>query len=385
MTAERFSIKIPEDVLIDLKYRLDHIRWPDQLENVAWERGTEKGYLQSLVSYWSEQYDWRAQEAELNRLPQFRCTVDGVDVHFIHERGRGPNPLPIILTHGWPDSFIRYKKMIPLLADPARYGGDPNDAFDVIVPSIPGFGFSGKPTVGGVNNSTVSELWAKLMTEELGYETFAAAGGDMGSGVTRYLAAIHPELLVGIHVTDIGIIRQLMTAHDEASLSKEELQYKADVQKWIVEEGGYISLQATKPQTLAYGLSDSPVGLAAWIVEKFRSWSDQDCEFDKKFGNDELLTNIMIYWITNTIGPSAHRYFENTHSLPQLGRIDVPTGVALFPSDVLLPPREWAEKNLNIMRWTHMPRGGHFAAMEEPELLAEDIRAFFRQFRTIKK
>jgi len=385
MTAERFSIQIPEDVLIDLKYRLDHIRWPDQLENVAWERGTEKGYLQSLVSYWSEQYDWRAQEAELNRLPQFRCTVDGVDVHFIHERGRGPNPLPIILTHGWPDSFIRYKKMIPLLADPARYGGDPNDAFDVIVPSIPGFGFSGKPTVGGVNNSTVSELWAKLMTEELGYETFAAAGGDMGSGVTRYLAAIHPELLVGIHVTDIGIIRQLMTAHDEASLSKEELQYKADVQKWIVEEGGYISLQATKPQTLAYGLSDSPVGLAAWIVEKFRSWSDQDCEFDKKFGNDELLTNIMIYWITNTIGPSAHRYFENTHSLPQLGRIDVPTGVALFPSDVLLPPREWAEKNLNIMRWTHMPRGGHFAAMEEPELLVEDIRAFFRQFRTIKK
>ena len=294
MTAERFSIQIPEDVLIDLKYRLDHIRWPDQLENVAWERGTEKGYLQSLVSYWSEQYDWRAQEAELNRLPQFRCTVDGVDVHFIHERGRGPNPLPIILTHGWPDSFIRYKKMIPLLADPARYGGDPNDAFDVIVPSIPGFGFSGKPTVGGVNNSTVSELWAKLMTEELGYETFAAAGGDMGSGVTRYLAAIHPELLVGIHVTDIGIIRQLMTAHDEASLSKEELQYKADVQKWIVEEGGYISLQATKPQTLAYGLSDSPVGLAAWIVEKFRSWSDQDCEFDKKFDNDELLTNIMI-------------------------------------------------------------------------------------------
>ena len=385
MTTERFSIQIPEDVLIDLKYRLDHIRWPDQLENVAWERGTEKGYLQSLVSYWSEQYDWRAQETELNRLPQFRCTVDGVDVHFIHERGRGPNPLPIILTHGWPDSFIRYKKMIPLLADPARYGGDPNDAFDVIVPSIPGFGFSGKPTVGGVNNSTVSELWAKLMTEELGYETFAAAGGDMGSGVTRYLAAIHPELLVGIHVTDIGIIRQLMTAHDEASLSKEELQYKADVQKWIVEEGGYISLQATKPQTLAYGLSDSPVGLAAWIVEKFRSWSDQDCEFDKKFDNDELLTNIMIYWITNTIGPSAHRYFENTHSLPQLGRIDVPTGVALFPSDVLLPPREWAEKNLNIMRWTHMPRGGHFAAMEEPELLAEDIRAFFRQFRTIKK
>jgi pimeloyl-ACP methyl ester carboxylesterase len=385
MAVERFNIQIAKDVLDDLNYRLDHIRWPDQLEDVAWERGTEKGYLQSLVSYWREHYDWRAQEAELNHFSQFCCNVNGVNVHFVHELGRGLNPLPIILTHGWPDSFIRYKKIIPLLADPARNGGDPNDAFDVIVPSMPGFGFSGKPAVGGVNNFTVSELWAKLMTEELGYKKFAAGGGDMGSGVTRYLAATHPELLVGIHVTDIGIIRQLMTAQDEAAFSKEELQYKANAQKWIAKEGGYISLQSTKPQTLAYGLSDSPAGLAAWIIEKFRTWSDNNCELDQKFGNDELLTNIMIYWVTNTIGPTAHRYFENTHSLPLLGKIDVPTGVALFPSDVLLPPKEWAEKNLNITRWTQMPRGGHFAAMEEPELLAEDIRAFFRQFRTKKK
>ena len=251
----------------------------------------------------------------------------------------------------------------------------------MIVPSLPGFGFSGKPADGGVNNSTASELWAKLMTEELGYKKFAVGGGDMGSGVTRYLAATHPELLVGIHITDIGIIRQLLTAQDDGTLSTEELQYKADVQKWIAQEGGYMSIQSTRPQTLAYGLSDSLAGLAAWIIEKFRSWSDCGCDLAQKFSNDELLTNIMIYWVTNTIGSAAHRYFENTHSLPPLGPIDVPTGVALFAEDVLLPPRKWAEQNLNISRWTQMPRGGHFAAMEEPELFAKDIREFYREIR----
>ena len=384
MAVENFKIQIPQHILDDLKYRLAHTQWPDQLENAAWERGTEKSYLHSLVTYWRKHYDWRVHEAELNQYPQFCCIVNGTKIHFVHERGKGPNPLPIILTHGWPDSFIRYKKIIPLLADPVRYGGDPSDAFDVIVPSLPGFGFSEKPTVGGVNNHTVSELWAKLMTEELGYRKFAAGGGDMGSGVTRYLAATHPEILIGIHLTDIGIIRQLMTAQNDAALSKEELQYKANAQKWIAQEGGYISIQSTKPQTLAYGLSDSPVGLAAWIIEKFRAWSDCNCELDKKFGKDELLTNIMIYWVTNTINSSAQRYFENAHSLPPLEKIDVPTGVALFPSDVLLPPKEWAVKNLNISRWTQLPRGGHFGAMEEPELIAQDIREFFRQFR-IKK
>lgn len=381
MAVERFHIQIAEEVLDDLKYRLDHTCWPDQIEDKPWERGTERGYLQSLVSYWRDRYDWRVKESELNRLSQFTSNIDGIKVHFVHERGKGPNPLPIILTHGWPDSFIRYKKVIPLLTDPARYGGDPNDAFDVIVPSLPGFGFSGKPATGGVNNFTVSGLWAKLMTEELGYKKFAAGGGDMGSGVARYMAAIHPELLLGIHVTDIGIIRQLLTAQDDGSLSKEELEYKAAVQRWITQEGGYMSLQSTKPQTLAYGLSDSPVGLAAWIIEKFRSWSDCSCDLAQKFGNDELLTNIMIYWVTNSAGSAAHRYYENSHSLPPLGRIDVPTGVALFADDILLPPRKWAEQNVNITRWTEIPRGGHFAAMEEPELFAEDIRVFFRQLR----
>ena len=220
------------------------------------------------------------------------------------------------------------------------------------------------------------------MTEELGYKKFAAGGGDIGSGITRYLAASHPELLVGIHVTDIGIIRNILTVQDDAVLSDEERQYKVNAQRWIAQEGGYMALQATKPQTLAYGLSDSPVGLAAWIIEKFRAWSDCNGELTKRFSNDELLTNIMIYWITNTISSSAGIYYENTHSLPALGKIEVPTGVALFPADILLPPKQWAEQNLNISRWTTMPRGGHFTAMEEPELLADDIRSFYRQFRT---
>jgi pimeloyl-ACP methyl ester carboxylesterase len=385
MAVERFRIQIAEEVLDDLKDRLDHVRWTDQLKDSGWERGTEIGYLQSLVSYWRDHFDWRAQEQELNRYSQFHCNVDGIDVHFVHERGKGPNPLPIILTHGWPDSFIRYKKIISLLTDPVRYGGDPEDSFDVIVPSIPGFGFSSRPEHSGINNFRVSELWAKLMTEELGYGRFAAAGGDMGSGVTRYLALNHPELLVGIHLTDIGIIRDLMTSNDQASLSKEELDYKINAQKWIAQEGAYMSIQSTRPQTLAYGLSDSPVGLAGWIVEKFHAWSDCNGDLRQAFSEDELLTNIMIYWVTNTIGSSAHMYYENMHSLPSMGHIEVPTGIALFPADILLPPKEWAERNLNITRWTLMPRGGHFTAMEEPEFLAEDIRAFYRSFRTKKE
>ena len=385
MSVKQFSIQIKQEVLNDLNYRLDHFRWPDQLKDSGWERGTEIDYLRSLVSYWRNHFDWRKEESELNRLSQFHCDVDGIDVHFVHERGKGPNPLPIILTHGWPDSFIRYQKIIPLLTDPARYGGSQEDSFDVIVPSLPGFGFSGRPNQSGVNSFCVSELWTKLMTEKLGYSKFAAAGGDIGSGVTRYMALNHPELLFGIHLTDIGIIRNLLIAQNLSDLSEEELQYKKTAQEWIAQEGAYMSIQSTKPQTLAYSLSDSPVGLAAWIIEKFRAWSDCDGDLHKKFSDDELLTNIMIYWITNTAGSSTRIYYENTHSLPPMGHIDVPTAIALFPADILLPPKAWAEQNMNITRWTNMPSGGHFTAMEEPELFANDIRTFFRQYRNTNK
>ncbi|WP_010235030.1 epoxide hydrolase family protein [Clostridium arbusti] len=384
MSIEPFNIQVSDEVLDDLKYRLEHVRWPDQLEGSTWERGTDIHYLQSLVSYWREQFDWRAQETELNRFSQFRCNVNGIDIHFVHERGNGPSPIPIILAHGWPDSYIRYQKIIPLLTDPAHYGGDPEDSFDVIVPSLPGFGFSSRPKHSGVNNYGVSELWAKLMTEKLGYSKFAAADGDVGSGVTRYLALNHPELLMGIHLTDIGIIRDLMISQDE-ELSEEELNYKKSAPLWISNEGGYMSIQSTKPQTLSYGLSDSPIGLAAWIIEKFRAWSDCNGDLQQRFSKDELLTNIMIYWVTNTMGSSARIYYENMHSLPPMGHIEVPTGIALFPADILLPPKEWAMRNLNITRLTTMPSGGHFTAMEEPELLAEEIRAFFRPYRTKTK
>jgi len=385
MSVKQFTIQIKQEVLDDLNYRLDHFRWPDQLKDAGWERGTEIDYLRSLVSYWRNQFDWRKEESELNCLSQFHCDVDGIDVHFVHERGKGPNPLPIILTHGWPDSFIRYQKIIPFLTDPARYGGDPEDSFDVIIPSLPGFGFSGRPNMSGVNNFSISELWTKLMTEKLGYRKFAAAGGDIGSGVTRYMALNHPELLFGIHLTDIGIIRNLLMAQNLSDLSEEELQYKKTAQEWVAQEGAYMSIQSTKPQTLAYSHSDSPVGLAAWIIEKFRAWSDCDGDLRKKFSEDELLTNIMIYWVTNTANSSTHIYYENTHSLPPMGHIDVPTGIALFPADILLPPKAWTEQNLNITHWTEMPSGGHFTAMEEPELLADDIRSFFRQFRNTNK
>ncbi|OPJ61369.1 epoxide hydrolase family protein [Clostridium chromiireducens] len=381
MSIEHFQIQVSDEVLDDLKYRLEHIRWPDQLEGTDWQRGTEINYLKSLISYWKEKYDWRTQERELNRFSQFRCNVDGIDIHFVHEKGKGPNPIPIILTHGWPDSYLRYKKIIPLLTDPKSYGGSPEDSFDVIVPSLPGFGFSSKPKHSGMNNCHISDLWAKLMTEKLGYSKFAAAGGDIGSGVTRYMASNHPELLIGIHLTDIGIIRDLMTSQNNAGLSDEELNYKKTASEWISNEGGYMSIQSTKPQTLTYGLSDSPIGVAAWIIEKFREWSDCSGDLSKSFSEDELLTNIMIYWVTNTIGSSAHIYYENTHSLPPIGHIDVPTGLALFPADVLLPPKEWAMRNLNITRFTTMPRGGHFTAIEDPESLAEEIREFFRAYR----
>lgn len=381
MAIERFHIHVSDEILDDLKYRLHHIRWPDQVENAGWEHGTELSYLKSLVSYWKDHYDWRAQESKLNLLSQFCCNIDGIDVHFVHERAKGPNPLPIILTHGWPDSYLRYQKIIPLLTDPTSYGGNPEDSFDVIVPSLPGFGFSGRPKHSGVNNFRVSEMWAKLITKELGYKKFAAAGGDIGSGVTRYLAANHPELLFGIHLTDVGIIRNLIASSDQAKLSEEELRYKKKASEWIAQEGGYMSLQSTRPQTLAYGLSDSPAGLAGWIIEKYRAWSDCNGNLQHKFSEDELITYIMIYWVTNTSGSSARMYYENSHSLPPLDYIEVPTGIALFPADILLPPKEWVTRNLNVTRWTSLPRGGHFTALEEPELLAEDIRAFYKPFR----
>ncbi|MDO3694643.1 epoxide hydrolase [Wenyingzhuangia sp. chi5] len=381
MTLQKFLIQIPDSVLEELSSKLSNTRWPKQLKDSDRERGMEKDYLQSLVDYWQNGYDWRAQEKELNSHSQFKCKIDGINIHFIWEKGKGENPTPIILTHGWPDSFLRYKKIINKLTDPARFGGNPNDSFDVIIPSLPGFGFSDKPEHSGYNNAYVAELWVKLMTEKLGYTKFAAAGGDIGSGVTRYMALNHPNLLIGIHLTDVGIIRDLLMAPDESKLSTAEMAYKKTAQQWMAQEAGYISIQSTKPQTLSYGLSDSPVGTASWILEKFRSWSDCKGQLENSYSKDELLTNVMIYWLTNTLSSSVNIYYENTHSLPPMGKIEVPTGIALFAQDILLPPKEWTIKNLNVIHWAEMPRGGHFTAMEEPDLFVEDICKFYRHLK----
>jgi len=381
MTLQKFQIQIPDSTLEELSSRLSNTRWPNQLKDSDWERGIKEDYLQSLVDYWQNGYDWRAQEKELNSYSQFKCKIDGIDIHFIWEKGKGKNPTPIILTHGWPDSFLRYKKIINKLTDPARFGGNPSDSFDVIIPSVPGFGFSDKPEHSGNNNAYVAELWVKLMTEKLGYTKFAAAGGDIGSGVTRYMALNHPNLLIGIHLTDVGIIRDILMAPDESKLSTTEIAYKKTAQQWMAQEAGYISIQSTKPQTLSYGLSDSPVGTAAWILEKFRSWSDCKGQLENSYSKDELLTNVMIYWLTNTLSSSVNMYYENTHSLPPMGKIEVPTGIDLFAQDILLPPKEWTIKNLNVIQWTEMPRGGHFTAMEEPDLFVEDICKFYRQLK----
>ncbi len=375
MAVQPFQINIPQTILDDLQKRLARTRWPDEVEGAGWDYGTSLAYLKDLTAYWQNRFDWRKQEAKLNQFSQFRTKIDGLDIHFVHEQGTGPKPMPIIITHGWPGSFFEIYKLIPLLTDPASYGGNPADSFDVIVPSLPGFGFSDSPKERGMMTSRrAAELWAKLMTEVLGYERFAAAGGDFGSIVTQYLAADHPELLVGIHLTYIG---HYMSVPDPSELSEAEKRYLDALLQWSMREGAYYMIQSTKPQTLAYSLNDSPAGIAAWIAEKFHSWTDSDAVGKHGITRDELLTNIMIYWVTGTIGSSFRIYSEDmSRKLEPLPA--VPAAFASFPKDLNPPPREWVERRLHLQQWTEMPRGGHFAAMEEPELLAEDIRKFFR-------
>ena len=382
MAIENFSIDVSSEFLNDLSTRLKNTKWTNGRDSSHWEYGTNKTYLKDFVAYWIEEYDWKTQEKQLNNYPQFKCNVDGVDIHFFHIKGKGQNPIPIILTHGWPDSFIRYQKVIPILTDPGRFGRNSNDAFDVVIPSLPGFGFSTLPDSIGVNNADIAGLWKQLMTEKLGYEKFGALGGDMGSGVTRYLAYKYPEYLIAIHLTDVGIIRDIVFSNNIENLSNGEKQYRQTVLQWISQEGAYMSIQSTKPLTLGYGLSDSPAGLCAWILEKFYSWSDCNGNLENRYSKDELLNNIMIYWLNNSIGTSNQIYYENTHSLPKIGKIIVPTGMALFSKDVLLPPKKWVESNLNLVHWADIPEGGHFTAMESPDLFADDVIKFYRNFRT---
>ncbi len=375
-----FKINIPQQTLDDLQVRLANTRWPDEVEGTNWELGTSQAYLKELVQYWQHGFDWRKQEEMLNQFSQFKTDIDGFGLHYIHERGKGANPMPLLLCHGWPDSFFRFHKLIPMLTDPVAHGGRAEDSFDVVVPSLPGFGFSDRPAKKGFGNVGMAHLLHKLMTQTLGYSRFAAHGGDVGSGLTEALAMTQPGSLTGIHLIDVPYWHLFATNPDD--LSEPEKKYLEMGQQWQMTEGAYAMMQSTKPQTLAYSLNDSPTGLAGWIVEKFRSWSDCNGDIETQFTKDELLTNITIYWATETIRSSFTPYFDEEQNPPEAtGKINVLTGVAIFPKDIVPAPREFAERFYDLQRWTEMPRGGHFSALEEPELLAEDLREFFRPLR----
>jgi len=373
MSIQSFKIDIPQATLDDLRERLAHIRWPDEVEGAGWDYGTPLGYMKELANYWQHTYDWRKHEAALNTFAHFKAEVDGVGIHFIHERGKGPNPTPLLLIHGFPDSFYRYHKVIPLLTDPAKYGGDPNTSFDVIVPSIPGTGFSDRITLDDDANA---DLFAKLMTQMLGYGQFVSAGGDHGAIITQSLARRYPEILIGIHLTDVGYPDENT---DFSTLSPAEMEMAQWVQQWFMEEGiGVNMIMATKPQTLAYGLNDSPVGLAAWLIGYSSSGQKGKEEFKTRFSADELLTNVTIYWVTATINSAVRAYYANAHvaSGGNLGKsTTVPAAVAHCPYDPPLP-REWAARQVNLVHFTDFPRGGHFMAWEEPELYAKDVQDF---------
>jgi pimeloyl-ACP methyl ester carboxylesterase len=349
-----FRIEITPEVLSDLQQRLKNTRWSYQLEGTNWGAGTNLDYLKELVDYWQNTYDWRKQEAALNQFAHFKTEVDGIGIHFIHERGKGPNPFPIILTHGYPDSSYRFAKIIPMLTDPELFGGRAEDAFDVVVPDLPGYGFSDKPTKNGMI-FRVNDLWARLMTDNLGYKQFGAHGGDWGSTVTEQLARSHPDSVVAIHLTDVPFGHIFQKPDDPSSSEK---KFFKSNEQWLQKEGAYALIQSTKPQSLAHGLNDSPAGLASWIVEKFRDWSDCDGAIELRFTKDELLTHIMIYWATESIGPSFLPYYDyaNASALTWMkegmkkwtGSSKVPAAFAIFPKDISQPPREWAERFFNV-------------------------------------
>lgn len=378
-----FQIDVPQSRIDDLRSRLFQVRWPDELPGTDWSRGVPVGYLRKLAAYWRDGFDWRVQEARLNAFPQFTTTIDGQNVHFLHVRSPESDALPLILTHGWPGSIVEFLDVIGPLTDPRAHGGDPADAFSVVVPSIPGFGFSGPTTAPGWTEERVAAAWKELMAR-LGYERYGAQGGDVGAGISPALGRIDAEHVVGVHVNaaTIGFMPFPPLDDDEmAQLTEVERERVERIGNYMAEMYGYNLIQSTRPQTLAYGLADSPVGQLAWIVEKFKEWTHGAEVPEDAVDRDRMLANVMIYWLTNTAGSSANLYYEGAHS-GSWGSGEpspVPTGVAVFAEDVAI--RRYAEQANNIVHWSDFDRGGHFAAMEVPELLVGDMREFFRRVR----
>jgi pimeloyl-ACP methyl ester carboxylesterase len=381
MSAQPFALNVPDTAITDLKTRLALTRFPDAAPGDPWAFGTSVDYARDLIAYWKDCFDWRAQEAALNAFPQFKTPLHDIDLHYLHVPGVGPNPYPLLLLHGWPGSVYEFLDIIPRLTDPARFGGDPKDAFTVIAPSLPGYGLSFAP---GQKRFTLQDIAAcvhDLMTETLGFKTFAVQGGDWGAGTASLIGNTYPESVCGIHVNLLFVPRD----RPDGELSTESKRYADDLTHWLREQTGYQQIQGTKPQTLAFALTDSPAGLAAWIAEKFRAWSDCDGIPENAITRDRMLANISLYWFTGAIGSSFWPYYGRLHTtwpISPANPITVPTGYAAFPKEILLPPRSIAEKTYtNIQRWTEMKKGGHFAAMEQPAALAQEIQAFFRPLR----
>jgi pimeloyl-ACP methyl ester carboxylesterase len=377
-----FTLQVPQSALDDLDARLERARWPDEPPLEPWATGTSVAYLRGLVEYWRSGFDWRAQEAKLNAFRQFTVAIDGIDLHFIHEPGKGPAPLPLVLSHGWPGSVVEFGRLIPMLADPARFGADPADAFTVVAPSLPGYTLSFKPGQKRFAVEEIAATFARLMTDVLGYRRFGAQGGDWGGFVSSCLGLRYPERVLGIHLNLLAVRRDPKMVEYP---TPEEAAFLRDLTEWLREETGYQWIQGTRPQTLAFALSDSPVGLAAWIVEKFRAWTDCDGDPERAVSRDEMLANISLYWFTGAIGSSFWPYYARMHGpwpIPEGETVDVPTGYAAFPKEIVRPPRSLAARTYtDIRRWSVMTKGGHFAALEQTEALAREIREFFRPLR----
>lgn len=387
MKAERFQIEISDRQLDDLSQRLRLTRRSNDFANEQWSYGTNGDYLNELLDYWKEHYDWRRHERAMNAYPHFRVQIDGVPIHFIHVRGRGRNPTPLILSHGWPWTFWDFRKLIGPLTDPIVYGGTEDDSFDVIIPSLPGFGFSTPLTQPGMTSGKTADLWHTLMTDVLGYRRFGAHGSDFGLVVTEQLGHKYPDSMIGIHVQGASPLDYFTGGSplptDYGPEDQERLAKSAEFAK---SELGYMALQTTKPQTLAHALEDSPIGLCAWILEKRRTWSDCSGEVERCFSKDDLLTTVMIYWLTQSYGTSARYYYESAHhpwspSHTRTPVVEAPTGVVLFANDIIGMPRKWAERYFNLKRWTAVDHGGHFGAAEQPEILIHELREFFRPLR----
>jgi microsomal epoxide hydrolase len=365
-----------------MRERLARTRWPDQTPGEPWKYGTDLDYLKTLCAYWQDGYDWREHESHLNQFKQYKVGVGGIELHYIHEVGEGQQPRPLLLTHGWPSSFYEYHKLIPRLTRPSQFGGRPEDAFTVVVPSMPGHGFSFSPNQARFGLNKIADSLKSLMVDVLGYPRFSAHGHDWGAFIATRLGYAYADCIEGIHITLLAIPRKPSRTPPRAA---DEAHYYRQLDQWLTEETGYSQIMGTRPQTLAYALTDSPVGLAAWIVEKFRAWSDCKGDPDSHFGRDVLITNIMLYWATGAIGSTFWPFYARLHEpwiVPDGGTVNVPTGYAEHPREILTPPRSLAEPFYsNIQRWTRMPEGGHFPALEAPDALATDIREFFRCLR----